>query len=161
MWWLYLSLHYLADNKQHKECSTYAPINCLPHYPGTGWGQVEIWQREWSNTTLGRSGGQLLENWYSNSWEKAVMKVSPQCNVSNNVKQEIIWGFNCSHIYTCLLYVTRSAKINHVSAQNCHVFSTLCCYNLCFSIANKTKITPHVQKFMENLIKLTKWNYLL
>ena len=54
-----------------------------------------------------------------------------------------------------MIYVTRSVKINHVRAQKSARFSTLCCRNLHFSFANKVKIAPHMQHFVENLLKLT------
>ena len=59
----------------------------------------------------------------------------------------------------CLLsYVTRSVKINHVSAQNCCIF---CCVINSYCIyGNRMKLIPDMQKFMENLIKLTELNYL-
>ena len=59
----------------------------------------------------------------------------------------------CMYKCTCISYVTRSAKINHVRAQK---LPALLCYNSRFSYANKTKFTSHMQKFMENLLKLTE-----
>ena len=60
-----------------------------------------------------------------------------------------------------IAYVTRSAKINHVSVQNLlRFFSTLLCHSSHYSYGNRMKLTPHMQKFMENLIKLTKCKYL-
>ena len=59
------------------------------------------------------------------------------------------------------IYVTRSAKINHVSAQKSPHFLTLLCHISHFSYGNKMKFTSQMQKFMGNLMKLTEWKYLL
>ena len=62
-----------------------------------------------------------------------------------------------NYSYTSIKYIaTRSAKINHVSAQNHHIFSNLQCHNSRFSygVRNKMNFTPHA--FMENLLKLTE-----
>ena len=40
-------------------------------------------------------------------------------------------------------------------------FSILLCHNSHFSLSNKIKFTPQMQKFMGNLMKLTEWKYLL
>ena len=58
-----------------------------------------------------------------------------------------MYTYNCMHIIRSPTYVTRSAKI-------CTKIAIFFNYNLCFSFANKIKITPHVQKFMENLTDL-------
>ena len=57
-------------------------------------------------------------------------------------------------------------QVNSTSVQSlttsmykiCHVFfQFLCCHSLRFSLANVMKFTPHVQKFIKNLLKLTEY----
>ena len=57
--------------------------------------------------------------------------------------------------------MARSEKFNHVCTQNYHTSLNLYCHNLYISFASTTAITSNVQKFTENLLKLTEWNYLL
>ena len=79
--------------------------------------------------------------------------------------------FNVNHVYKSVCIYKICNVTQYVRIHNCDqvcenqpcprtkiatFFSTLWCLNLRFSFANKTKITSHVQKFMENLVKLTE-----
>ena len=60
-----------------------------------------------------------------------------------------------------LTYVTRYAKINHVSIQKSSIFlKKLYYHNSHSSYANKTQFLPQMQNLMENLLKLTECKYI-